>query len=151
MEDFLNRFDKAFGRMLGKTAFAFRSQVSHELSETEIELSAEQAIILMNMWHLDGLSQQMIADFLHRDKTSTTRWIDVLEKCHLVVRVPDQQDRRQNMIHLTQEGRETCLKLAGVFARVHQKALKGVPQEDIDVCERVFDQIRTNLKATWLK
>ncbi len=134
-----------FGRHVGFTAKCIRDRLRHALIEAGHELSTEQAIVLINLWHHDGSNQQMISYFLGRDKASTTRWLDVLEKRNLVLRVTSKEDRRQNMIYATNEGKKLCEELLVVFQKVHEVALEGIDPKEVEVCTDVLGRVRENM------
>ncbi len=138
-------YQEFFGKHVGFTAKCIRDRLRHELGRAGHKLSAEQAIVLVNLWHHDGSNQQMISDFLGRDKTSTTRWLDVLEKRNLVLRVTSKEDRRQNMIYATNEGKQLCESLLVVFQKIHDTALNGIDSEEVAICQDVLRRVRENM------
>ncbi|MEI9955734.1 MAG: MarR family transcriptional regulator [Ferruginibacter sp.] len=69
--------------------------------------------MLYHLWKEDGLSQQQLCDATFRDKPSITRLVDNLEKVKLVKRNASKEDRRINMIVLTDEGSGVGRKMYG--------------------------------------
>ena len=96
------------GRHLGMAAKGWKSYANQKLAESGYDLTIEQAIIIAHVHHHNGLNQQHISEMLDRDKTSITRFIDILEREKYVKRVPDKNDRRQNLIQLTAKGEKKC-------------------------------------------
>ena len=139
------QFQEIFGRAVGMTGKALRQRLNRNLALGGHELTAEQAIVLANLWHREGLCQQEIAEITNRDKTSTTRLIDALEEQKLAVRVPDKTDRRQNMIYLTNEGKERCEKLKQVAETTQNEALRGIDNEHVRICKDVLWKVWRNL------
>ncbi|MEE9443550.1 MAG: MarR family transcriptional regulator [candidate division Zixibacteria bacterium] len=145
MLDAKDRFHQALGRMIGITRKNMRNRLQKILIKQGYEVTAEQLIVLCNLWHREGMNQQQISEILDNNKTSTTRMIDGLEKRNLAVRVPDKTDRRQNMIYLTHEGKSLCPKLIEVVDWVHEEALKGVTKKQLMACKEVLEIIMNNL------
>ena len=68
-----------------------------------------------------------------------------MERNNIVVRVPDERDRRNKRIFLTHKGR----KLQGVLLphtkSVLQEATSGIPAADLDICKQVLSKMYENL------
>lgn len=62
--------------------------------------------ILLSIADLEAASQQQIADRLGIDRTSMVARIDALELKGIVVRRPDPDDRRRNLVTVTEPGRQ---------------------------------------------
>jgi DNA-binding MarR family transcriptional regulator len=69
-----------------------------------------------------GISQQDLAAKLGIHPSRLVAILDELESRGLVERRPDNDDRRQYALHLTNKGKETLVKI-GQIAREHQDAL----------------------------
>lgn len=145
MNDAKDRFHQALGRMIGITRKNMRNRLQKVLTKRGYDVTAEQLIVLCNLYDREGMNQQLISEILDNNKTSTTRMIDGLEKRNLAVRVPDKIDRRQNMIYLTHEGKSLCPKLVEVVDEVHKEALKGVTKKQLMGCKKVLEIIMSNL------
>jgi len=92
------------------------------------------------------LSQQELCNRSFRDKPSITRLVDNLERQRLVRRVSSRTDRRMNMIHLTEAGRELQVLTITLADRTLNEALEGVSPADIELCKGVLQQVYDNLK-----
>ncbi|HEU4555742.1 MAG TPA: MarR family transcriptional regulator, partial [Chitinophaga sp.] len=83
-----------------------RQHIQVKLREYQFDISFELLEVLVFLWRQDGVNQQEIADFIIKDKSSTTYLIDNLVKRNLVLRAADENDRRNKLIFLTREGRQ---------------------------------------------
>ncbi|HSC54819.1 MAG TPA: MarR family transcriptional regulator [Phnomibacter sp.] len=128
---------------VANTALARRLQ--KYFRENNLDLTVEQWSVLVHLWKTDGVSQQELCNKTYRDKPSITRLVDNLERMNMVKRVASNEDRRINLIYLTDEAialREITMRLA------HQTlldGLEGVSSEDIEVTRRVLTQVYENL------
>jgi len=98
------------------------------------------------LWKQDGLSQQELCIATFRDKPSITRLVDNLEKLKLVKRVPSKEDRRINLIYLSDMAvtlRDQTMEMAN---QTLNEALGGVTQEEIEMCKSVLQRVYDNLK-----
>ncbi|MCP4580547.1 MAG: MarR family transcriptional regulator [candidate division Zixibacteria bacterium] len=137
--------ENRFGRVLGMTAKAMKQFLNRKLIESGYDLTFEQAVIIAHSLLDDGLNQQQIADMIDRDKTSTTRFIDILEERKLVARVPDKDDRRQNIIRLTKDGEKRCQEFMRIAGEAHEEMLKEIDPADIEVCKDVLRKVYRNI------
>ena len=133
------------GRHLGMTAKAWKLYANQKLAESGYDLTIEQAVIIAHAWHHDGLNQQQISEMIDRDKTSTTRIIDILEKEKLVKRVHDNKDRRQNLIRLTEKGESKCREFINMAREIEHELIQGIDRSDIKICKKVLSKIRQNI------
>ncbi len=110
-----------------------------------VSLNGDQWPILVHLWFKDGMNQQEIADAVFRDKATVARNMHVLEKENLVVRVPDESDKRNNKIYLTHKGKELESKVLPVAFQLKKKAQEGIDPEELEVCNKVLEMIYNNL------
>ena len=96
-----------------------RLHIQAKLREYQFDISFELLEILAYLWRQDGVNQQEIADIIIKDKSSTTYLIDNLVKRNLVVRIADENDRRNKLIFLTKEGKQ-LLRLSMAQDRASQ-------------------------------
>ncbi|OXG04265.1 DNA-binding MarR family transcriptional regulator [Flavobacterium araucananum] len=73
------------------------------MNEAGINLQLEQLPLIMILQR-KSLSQRELSDKTMRDKSSILRSINALEKKALVVVQKDKNDKRKNIVSLTQEG-----------------------------------------------
>jgi DNA-binding MarR family transcriptional regulator len=137
--------EERFGRILGMTAKAQKYFLSKKLIENGYDINSDQVILLIQLWFEEGLNQQQIADFICRDKASTTRFIDALEQRGLVNRIHDKNDRRQNIIKLTNAGEKKCTKLIGFIEKLQDKILSDIDPDHIKICKDVLKKVQRNI------
>ncbi len=143
-----NQFKKGelYSFMTGVASTAVARRLQKNFKQSGIEITIEQWSVLYHLWKQDGLSQQDLCNQSFRDKPSITRLVDNLEKLQLVKRVPSKEDRRINLIYLT----ETAIKLQNETMNMAEQtlieSLKGVSKEDIEICKAVLQKVYDNLK-----
>src|SRR4249920_3214346 len=104
-----NHFKKGelYSFVTGKASTAIARRLQKKFNSAGLNITIEQWSVLYHLWKQDGRSQQELCDATFRDKPSITRLVDNLEKLKLVKRNASKEDRRMNMIYLT----ETAKKL----------------------------------------
>ena len=140
------RFKNALGRLMGLAGKALRKRLDRNLAQAGYDLSAPQMILLKHIDLEDSVNQQKLTEHMFLDKTTMTRFIDCLEAKGLVVRVPDKNDRRQNMIYLTSEGHKILEPVEQIVIETEAQAIQGIDADKIAVCKEVLRHVRRNLE-----
>lgn len=145
MQQILN-YQDFYNLLTGRTPQAFSRVLGRNFKLASIGLTKEQWSILVLLWENDGVSQQLLAERSYRDRGSITRLIDNLEKEALVERKTDKNDRRLNLIFLTEKGKEIQQKVIAIADETVQKALEGVAIEEVVMVKKVLNKIYENLE-----
>jgi DNA-binding MarR family transcriptional regulator len=142
-----NQFKKGelYSFITGKASTAIARRLQKNFKEAGVEITIEQWSVLYHLWKQDGLSQQQLCDATFRDKPSITRLVDNLEKLKLVKRVASKNDRRMNMIYLTDEAQVLQEQTMGLANQTLNEALGGVTNEEIDIAKMVLQKVYDNL------
>ena len=140
-----------FSMISGKLSAAISRRLYRVFRREGIEVTPEQWTVMYYLWTRDGVTQQELCNLTFKDKPSMTRLIDNLEKLHCVERIPSKQDRRINIIKLTDKGRSLEPVTKPIVMGVIREALTTLSQEDIVVACRVlvciFDNLRNSLET----
>ena len=128
---------------MASTAAARRLQKNFRLAGLEITI--EQWSVLYHLWKQDGLSQQELCNRTFRDKPSITRLLDNLEKQKLVKRIPSKDDRRINLVCLTEPAKLLQDKTIELANQTMDEALVGVGKNEIEIVKQVFQKVYDNL------
>ncbi len=117
-----------------------------DLQNNGINVTPEQYLVLDILWENQPLSQQKIADMIQKDKNSVTKIIDSLEKKNLVSRIVDKNDRRINIIELTEEGRNLEKIATDVAIKFMNDVVQGIDKQYLDSYMKVMRQMKNNLE-----
>ena len=128
---------------MASPAVARRLQKNFRLAGLEITI--EQWSVLYHLWKQDALSQQELCNRTFRDKPSITRLIDNLEKQKLVKRMPSKEDRRINLVCLTESAKLLQDKTIELANQTMDEALVGVNKNEIEIVKLVFQKVYDNL------
>ena len=112
------------------------------------DFTVEQMSILSQLWKKDGQTQQELACSTGRDKPGTTRLIDNMEKNNLLVRIPDKNDRRVNLIYLSSKGKDIREHAIELWTQTMEEALENIDEEKIQTCKDVLNSISHNLESS---
>ena len=146
MEQFKFDIQLIFAILNGKVSTAINRKLSRNFRQEGVEITPEQWTILLFLWEKDGVTQQELCNATFKDKPSMTRLIDNMERQHLVVRISDKKDRRNNLIHLTKTGRELENKAYKIANATLEQALQGLSLEELKIGQEVLRKVFTNTK-----
>lgn len=143
-----NQFKKGelYSFMTGKASTAIARRLQKNFKQAGVDITVEQWSVLYHLWKADGMNQQDLCNATFRDKPSITRLVDNLEKLSLVKRNASKQDRRMNIIALTDEGRELEEKCMEIANTTLNEALDGVTNGQIEIAKEVLQTVYDNLK-----
>lgn len=108
-------------------------------------ISPEQFSFIAQLWERDGLSQKRMADRFHRSKVAAFHLITKLEEQGMVVRRPNPEDGRSNLVYLTEEGRRIAAELIPLAQQNLDRALQGIPHEDVETTREVLYKMAMNM------
>ena len=91
------------------------------------------------------LSQQELCNRTYRDKPSITRLIDNLEKQKLVKRIASKEDRRINLVCLSETAKSLQDITINLANKTMEEALSGVTKYEIETVKKVLYQVYDNL------
>ena len=145
MEDY-NHINQSIGFYLGHTFRTIKTVLNKLFHDSGFNVTSEQWHVLMSLWAKDGKTQQEINIAVTKEKATVTRLIDGLEKKNLIVRIQDKEDRRKNLIYLTNEGKAVREKLMPIAARTLEVAVEGFTPEEIETFRNMLIRVQNNLK-----
>lgn len=138
--------EDSFGYLTNRAGSQMMKAMRDSLTTAGIEMPPEQMMVLFQLWEKDGINQKELVDGSFKDKTSITRGIHSLEKHNLVVRITDENDKRNKKIYLTQKGKKMEKIVKPLAYETQGQAIKGISKKDLEVCKKVLNKIYENLK-----
>ena len=122
-----------------------KKYLAEVFKNNNVNLTAEQYLVMDTLWNEGTLTQQEIAFIIQKDKNSVTQFIDNLEKKGLVTRSVAKEDRRVNNIKVTEEGMALKDSTKQLAIDTMNKALEGIPEEDVLIFVDVLKKICANI------
>jgi DNA-binding MarR family transcriptional regulator len=118
---------------LNLTGCKLKQFIAAKLRQENVPLTPEQFLLIDLLWNQGSMSQQQLADQMHKDKNAVTKLVDAIERKGFVYRQRNASDRRSNTLVLT----EKALEL-----RDHAK------QKGISILDEMLEDIsETELRA----
>ena len=139
---------ESLGCLTNLSAMAARNFLTRQLSVHGIDMTIEQFKVMVVLWKEGTSTQQNIADFVGKDKTSITRLIAGLEKRSLIGRAPDANDKRCNLVTLTPQGVALEKPTMEVLAEATRYLHQGIDPNELAITLRVLKQMCLTLNYT---
>jgi DNA-binding MarR family transcriptional regulator len=133
--------DESLGCLTNHAAYAARNYLTRQFERNGIDMTIEQFKVMAVLWKEKISTQQAIADFVGKDKTSVTRLIAGLEKRSLIRRTTDENDKRCNLVTLTPQG--TALEKPAIeVLNAANDAIDGeFDPEELAITQRVLKKM----------
>jgi DNA-binding MarR family transcriptional regulator len=123
-----------------------RQYIQVKIKENGYNITFEMLEVMGCLWKKDGVNQQEIADLTLKDKSSMTYLLDNLVKRKLVKRVEDENDRRNKLIYLTNEGINLKETLNPWVPKVYSMASEELAAEELQNGLRLINKMISKLK-----
>jgi DNA-binding MarR family transcriptional regulator len=131
----------------GMASTAVARRLQKNFRNAGLDITIEQWTVLYHLWKEDSLNQQELCNRTYRDKPSITRLIDNLERQKLVKRASSKNDKRINLVCLTDAGRSLQDATLALANQTMDEALTGVKKEEIEVVKSVLQRVYDNLNG----
>ncbi len=96
----------------------------------QLNITPSQLPILMGLYNEDGVSQQHLADLYDLNKSVVTKTIDKLAGKGFIYRSVDPDDRRSNLIYLTEKGERFRVILISILEEKEDAMFRGISREE---------------------
>lgn len=118
------------------------------IKKNSIDLTPEQFLLIDLLWNEGPMSQQVMADTMHKDKNSITNLADQLERKGWVVRKKDDFDRRSNILILTEKAESLKLEAKEKGISILEQIIEGISEEDLTVFLNTLEKLSDNMNVT---
>lgn len=137
---------KSIAVYLNLAACKLKQYTAAMLKECKIDLTPEQFLLVDLLWNHGPMSQQVMADTMHKDKNSVTNLADQLEKKGFVMRLRDENDRRSNILTLTEKAENLKLEAKEAGISILEHVIEGISEEDLNVFLETLDKMSANME-----
>ena len=131
---------------LNLAACQFKQYTATALRNNHIDLTPEQFLLIDLLWNQGPMSQQKLADSMHKDKNSITKLVDALEAKGFVERQRDKNDRRSNTVVPTEKSQAIKDRTKEFGISMLDDMLEGISEEELRSFLSTLDKISKNLK-----
>lgn len=132
---------------LNLAACKLKQYTASMLKKSNVNLTPEQFLVMDMLWNMGPMSQQKMANTIHKDKNSVTKLVDALEKKGLITRKKDLNDRRSNTLYPTEKAMEmkAASKEAGIS--MLDEILEGIAEDDLNSMLETLSRLTANMNG----
>lgn len=133
---------------IDKSIRSYRVFAQKRLREHGYSITIDQWLILKVLMENPGIMQQEVAEMVFKDNASITRIINLLVKSNYLKRTVNPKDKRKSNLKVTRAGEKTMMEVEKIVLENREIALKGISAEDMEVANRVLNQIIENSQSS---
>ena len=116
-----------------RTRMAFRRSMQRTLRKNNAGITFEMLQVLSCLWHEQGISQQILAERIAKDKACLTNLMNNLEKKGYVCRREDPADRRNKLVFLTPEGDKFREQIRPILDEVYKEGERTIGLKRVQI------------------
>jgi MarR family transcriptional regulator for hemolysin len=129
--------------MLKTSAKTWEKAADIELRE-RFGLIGSQWKIIVVLSMKEGITQKHVADMAFVEAPTLVPVIDKMEKQGYLTRQSDPDDRRNNLIFMTQKSKEIVDPIIECVLEIRNMGLNKISKRDMEIARRVLEQITIN-------
>jgi len=137
---------KNFGAYMDKTLKIIKWNYLRAFKKLEVDFTAEQWVILDELYRKGGISQTELANSSFKDAPTVSRIIDLLSKKKLVQRERFDNDRRRYQVFLTEKGKADYEKALPAVHKLREQGWQQLSDKDYETYLRIMNQIFKNFE-----
>ncbi|MDD3478108.1 MAG: MarR family transcriptional regulator [Candidatus Izemoplasmatales bacterium] len=122
------------------------SHVFLNRSLVEKNVTAAEHYLLMFLFSHEDISQDAIANHYAIDKGSISKSVKSLVEKGFVLRISNPQNRRENLLRLSEKGRTTFAESRNELTRFHEAVMQGIQPEDFQRLTSILSVMANNAK-----
>jgi DNA-binding MarR family transcriptional regulator len=140
----MNGSAKALDDLIGyRLRLAYNVQVQRFASVgAAFNIRPPQFAILKLVHYNPGVRQKELATALHQKHANMVTLLDELEGRELVTRVPDRNDKRSRVLHLTPAGKRLTVNLLERHARLNRNLKETLGARQVEQLSKLLDAFR---------
>ncbi len=130
---------------LNLTGCKLKQYIAAMLRIEDVPLTPEQFMLIDLLWNQGSMTQQQLADQMHKDKNSVTKLVDAIEKKGFVVREQNLKDRRANTLVLTEKALQLKDSAKRKGISILDNILEGISEEELRSFLTTLHKLNNNM------
>ena len=130
---------------LNLTGCKLKQYIAAMLRIEDVPLTPEQFMLIDLLWNQGSMTQQQLADQMHKDKNSVTKLVDAIEKKGFVVREQSLKDRRANTLVLTEKALQLKDSAKRKGISILDNILEGISEEELRSFLTTLHKLNNNM------
>ncbi|MFO8236519.1 MAG: MarR family winged helix-turn-helix transcriptional regulator [Bacteroidales bacterium] len=127
-------FESSLGRLTQQVSKGLGHLLEEKFSRAGYDIGAAQWTVISYLKARGPSTQKEIGNFMKYNKVMIKRIVDKLQSKGYVRRIPDDDDRRYNIVELTVSGKNLYVKLSSFAASTLEEVYKDIKHEELETC-----------------
>lgn len=133
---------------LNLTGCKLKQFLASKLKHMGVPLTPEQFMLIDLLWNHGEMSQQQLADMMHKDKNSVTKLVDAIERKGFVVRRQNKNDRRSNTLVLTERANQLKPGAKQKGISILDQMLEGINENELRMFLETLRKLNVNMNVS---
>ena len=130
---------------LNLTGCKLKQFIAAKLRQENVPLTPEQFLLIDLLWNQGAMTQQQLADQMHKDKNSVTKLVDASERKGVVNRQQNASDRRSNTLVLTEKAIELRDDAKQKGISILDEMLEGISEAELRTFLSTLNKLNVNM------
>ena len=130
------------------TGCKLKQYIAVMLRMMDVPLTPEQFMLIDLLWNHGEMSQQQLADMMHKDKNSVTKLVDAIERKGFVVRRQNKNDRRSNTLVLTEKANQLKPGAKQKGISILDQMLEGINENELRMFLETLRKLNVNMNVS---
>lgn len=137
--------NNSYGWLMATASKQLRQRLNQRFLDSGYNISAEQWAVMVQIWNKEGMSQQEIVDVLTRSKVAVFKLVNGLEKKGFIKKLPNPEDKRSQLIFLTDFGKKIQKDLNMIAKKNLLDVSYLISEEEMNIFRSVLKRLLTNM------
>jgi len=147
-----NDLSNSLGFLTGKVHRSMREAMGRALAEDGVEINTSYLPFIgcMVMRKGEPMNQSELTEVMGMDRHRVSRMVKEFQEKNWIETSPNPQNRRENRVELTAEGKSFLPAIAACAQRVREGATAGLSKVELDLVKNALNKINNNLNNSEL-
>lgn len=125
---------------------SLKRKMSEQIESLDSEIAPMNIRVMKIITKKSPCTAIDIAHFLNRDKAQVTRLVNALINQELVKKSPNPEDKRSQLLVLTNKGEDIMAKVSNIDREMLQRMTKGMNEDELEQFSQIASKMAQNLE-----
>ncbi|MEZ9547227.1 MULTISPECIES: MarR family winged helix-turn-helix transcriptional regulator [Vibrio] len=125
---------------------SLKRQMSEQIESLDSEIAPMNIRVMKIITKKSPCTAIDIAHYLNRDKAQVTRLVNALINQELVKKSPNPEDKRSQLLILTNKGQEVMSKVSDIDRDMLKRMTKGMTEDELEQFRKIAKKMAQNLE-----
>ena len=125
---------------------SLKRQMSEQIESLDSEIAPMNIRVMKIITKKSPCTAIDIAHYLNRDKAQVTRLVNALINQELVKKYPNPEDKRSQLLILTNKGQEVMSKVSDIDRDMLKRMTKGMTEDELEQFRKIAKKMAQNLE-----